>query len=411
MIEQSHELGPEFEERVLSVLLQEPGFFLRFRSLISPSLFMVDNHKFIVEELENYVQKYGKTPTKETLGDCIRRSGWRDKGGAIDYIRGCESEGDVGYIRDRIIEWAKWQAIDQALIGSSGDSPSAFADNISRASRVGDDLTMEHTNLGIDIGDKERGECIPTPWSWLNAQLQGGPEKGDLCVILTVISGGKTTALVNLAHHAIFTGKFVVYFTFEDGESKIKRRLLQRIMNGTRDDLLKDPMYTKRVRTQFLQESGGRCEVKDLMSRRSTVEAAAGFVKSLEDAAGRKVDLVITDYADRFAPANRYQEPRHALREVFEDCKWMARHLKVVHWTARQVNKTRVGKEIIGAEHSAEAWGTMESPDLVIGLGRTLEDEKRNTITLYTSKVRDAECHKRCNLRTDFARQLIEEFE
>ena len=232
-----------------------------------------------------------------------------------------------------------------------------------------------------------------------------------MCVILTVISGGKTTALVNLAHQAIADGKFVVYFTFEDGESKIKRRLLQRIMNGTRDDLLKDPMYTKRIRTQFLQESGGRCEVKDLMSRRSTVEAAAGFVKSLEDAAGRKVDLVITDYADRFAPANRYQEPRHALREVFEDCKWMARHLNIVHWTARQVNKTRVGKEIIGAEHSAEAWGTMESPDLVIGLGRTLEDEKRNTITMYTSKVRDAECHKRCNLRTDFARQNISEFE
>ncbi len=411
MIEQSHELGPEFEEKVLSALLQEPGFFIQFRSLVSPSLFMVDNHKFIIEEVENYVQKYGHAPKKETLVDCIRRSGWRDKGGAIEFISECKLEFNVEYVRDRIIEWAKWQAVDQVLNESSGDSPKTFADNISRASRIGDDLIMEHTNLGIDKNDKEKGECIPTPWAWLNSRLQGGPEVGDLCVILTVISGGKTTALVNLAYQAIADGKFVVYFTFEDGESKIKRRLLQRIMNGTRNDLLKDPMYTKRIRTKFLQDSGGRCEVKDLMSRRSKVEDAAGFVKSLEDATGRKVDMVVTDYADRFGAANRYQEPRHALREVFEDCKWMARHLKVVHWTARQVNKARVGKEIVSAEHAGEAWGTMESPDLVIGFGRTLEDEKRNTIILYTSKVRDAACHQRCNLRTDFARQSITEFE
>lgn len=411
MIEQAHELGPEFEERVLGAILNEPKFFLKFRSLITPDLFRVENHKAVIQEVTDYVDEYGKMPERETLIDCIRRSTWRDKGGAIEFVGTCECGKDVAYIRDKIIEWAKWQAIDRVLDDSQGKDPGAFADGINRASRIGDDLIMNHTNLLIDTDDKVKGDVVPTPWSWLNNKLNGGPEVGDLCVILTVINGGKTTALINLAHQALALGKFVVYFTFEDGERKIKRRLLQRILNGTIDDLLKDPMYIKRIRTKFLQDSGGRCEVKDLMSRRSTVEDAASFVRTLEDAADRKVDLVITDYADRFAPANRYHEPRHALREVFEDCKWMARSLNIVHWTARQVNKSRVGKDIMSAEHAAEAWGTMESPDLVIGLGRTLEDEKLGRITLYTSKVRDAESHQRCSLRADFARQCISEFE
>ena len=177
-----------------------------------------------------------------------------------------------------------------------------------------------------------------------------------------------------MAYQALANGKFVVYFTFEDGELKIKRRLLQRITNTTIDELVKDPYYSRRVRTKFLREYGGRCEIKDLMSRRSTVSDVAGFIKTLEDAAQRKVDMVITDYADRFKATNRYNEPRHALREIFEDCKWLARSLKVIHWTARQANKTRVGKDIVSAEHASESSGSMESPDLVMGLGRTMEE-------------------------------------
>ncbi|KKN13369.1 hypothetical protein LCGC14_1006880, partial [marine sediment metagenome] len=100
-------------------------------------------------------------------------------------------------------------------------------------------------------------------------------------------------------------------------------------------------------------------------------------------------------------------EPRHALREIFEDCKQMAKSMSLVHWTARQVNKSMVGKDTIGYEHAGESWGSMESPDIIIGFGRTLEDEQCGSISLYTSKVRDGEAHKKRDLAVDFAKQRV----
>ncbi len=410
-IESGHDLGPEFEEQVIAVILTDPTFFLKFRTVIDLDAFTTENHRCILEEVRAYVEKYSKLPSSEVLVDSIRRSLWRDKGGIIEIIKNVNSINDVEYVQDRILGWAKWNSIDQVLNDLEGREPADFAKEITKASRIGDDLIMTHTNLQEDTAEGIRAEIIKTPWKWLNRQLNGGPEIGDLAVILTVINGGKTTALVNIAKHAASVGKFVVYFTFEDGEKKIKRRLLQNITDCTIEEMMKSPTYIKRCRSKFLKESGGRCEIKDLQSRRSSVEDAASFVRSLEDSVERKVDVVITDYADRFAPSNRYNEPRHALREVFEDCKWLARDLKVVHWTARQVNKSRVGKDILSAEHAAEAWGTMESPDLVIGLGRTMEDERIGRITMYTSKVRDGESHQRVTLMADFARQNIYEME
>jgi len=403
-----YEFGPEFEEQVLNVLLLEPAFVAKFRPVIIPDAFYEPNNRYIVETLLKYYDQYDRTPSSDVLADVVRKGLYRDKGGVIQRIEAATPVPDVDYVRDRVLLWVKWTNIEQALMSKNGDTPHEFAAKIEKAARVGDTLLLDHTRFDDDhVGELDRGETIATPWAWLNSELDGGPEIGDLAVILTVVSGGKTTALVNIARHAMQLGKFVIYFTFEDGERKIKKRLMQSIAGMTREEIASRRDEARRSRSRFLLKHGGKCEIKDLQSRRSTVSDAAAFVRTLEDNYERKVDLVITDYADRFRAQNRYSEPRHALREIFEDCKWLARSLKVVHWSARQTNKTRVGKDIITTDAAGESWGSMESPDLVIGFGRTLQDEALDRIMLHTAKVRDERDHQTHPLITDFARQRI----
>jgi len=403
----AHDFGPDFEEQVLNVIITDSSFVAKFRPIMRSDAFLLDNNRYLVQTIIDYFDEYGQTPSNGVLADLVRKGVFRDKGGALQRIADAATVPDTDYVRDRLLSWAKWTAIDQVLQSHNGDLPHAFAGRIEQAARLGDDLLLSHTKLDVDEAEQEKNPVIPTPWKWLNEQLDGGPEIGDLAVVLTVISGGKTTALVNIARHALSIGKFVVYFTFEDGERKIKRRLIQSICNVTRTGLVNDRKRVIRQRNRFLVRSDGKCEIKDLQSRRSTVDDAASFVRTLEDNYRRKVDVVITDYADRFRPNNRYSEPRHALREIFEDCKWLSRHLKVVHWTARQVNKMKVGKEILGVDSAGESWGSMESPDLVIGLGRTIEDEQLDRMTMYTAKVRDEKDHKTRSLITDFEHQRI----
>jgi len=404
----SHDFGPDFECKVLDMIILDETFISDFKSIINPDAFHSENNSYLVQTVLSYHEEYNKTPSVAVLMDLVWRGTYRDKGGVIEYLKNITPISDREYVRDRLISWTKWSAIDDVLQSHNGDLPNEFANRIASAARIGDGLLLNHTKLDVDIEDSDvREPIIPTPWSWLNSELDGGPELGDLAVVLTVISGGKTTVLINIARHALALGKFVVYFTFEDGEKKIRRRMIQSIANVSKQELAADKAQIIKRKNRFLVKSGGRCEIKDLPSRRCTVDDAASLVRTIEDSAERKVDMVITDYADRFKPHGKYSEPRHALREIFEDCKWLARNLNVVHWTARQVNKSLVGKDVIGVDAAGESWGSMESPDLVIGLGRTLEDENMSRITLYTAKVRDEHDHQLKSLFTDFERQRI----
>ena len=406
----NHDLRPEFEENVLSSIVLDPDFILDYRSIIDAEAFKDENNCFIIRTILTYYDEYSITPSVDVLNDLVSRSMYRDKGGVRERITNLNLVPDRNYVRDKLLSWVKWTAIDRVVQSNTGSLPHEFAHEINEASRIGDELLMKHTKLdGDDDGEELRGKTIPTPWPWLNDQLGGGPEIGDLAVVLTVISGGKTTALVNIARHALSLGMFVVYFTFEDGEMKIKRRLIQSIVDVTRQELRTDKERIYRAKNRFLMNRGGRCEIKDLPSRRCTVDQAAAMIRTIEESCERKVDLVVTDYADRFRANNKYNEPRHALKEIFEDCKWLARSLNVMHWTARQVNKSKVGKDIVGTDSAGESWGSMESPDLVIGLGRTMMDEELGRSNMYTAKVRDDRDHQQISLVTDWSRQRIVE--
>ncbi len=410
LLKSSFDFSGEFEELVFSAILRNDGFYGKFRSLIKEEMFYDKNKVFIITLIISYFGRYDRIPFLDVLSELIRRSNYKNIEGAIQLAESTSEVQDIGYIADRILLWIRWSTIEQ--IWSSHQTydsdPKQLASQIQEASRIGDELDMAHSRLSDEDDPDSKLEVIKTPWRWFNEELKGGVPIGDLAVVLTVIGGGKTTTLVNLARSAIEQGKFVVFFTFEDGEAKIKRRLTQTITNMTLEELLMEhPRYISRIRNKVLERTGARCDIKTLMSRRSTVEDAVSFIQTLEDASGRKVDMVITDYADRFKAHTHYSEPRHALREIFEDCKWMAQSLSVVHWTARQVNKTRVGREIVSIEHAGEAFGTMESPDIVIGMGQSLEDERVGRISLFTAKLRDARDHMTRSLVVDFARQRI----
>lgn len=401
-----HEFGPEFEDALISIVTKSTPFVSKFRSILTPDAFLDADKKFVVSIVLGYFDKYSKLPSKNVLIGLIKRSNYRDKGLAIEVVENVEKCDDTDFVAEQVLSWSKWNRMSGVIDGYDGDDATEFASQIEEAARIGDDLLFEHTDL--TKADKiTRRETIETPWDWLNLVTDGGPEKGDLSVVITVIGGGKTTALVNIAKHALKLGKFVVYLTFEDGETKIKRRFMQSIGDMTKREVIANITKARFKVNNFISKNDGRCEIKMMTTNISTVADAVSFIRNLEDVRRRKVDMVITDYADRFGSKIRYREPRHKLREIFEDCKAMAMSLDVVHWTARQVAKEAVGKSVVTYEKASESWGSMESPDLVIGIGRTMEDEQMGRMTLYTSKVRDSQDHQKTSLIVDFDKQSI----
>lgn len=403
-----HEFGLEFEPVVLAAVLRNDRFYSRYGPVLDSSAFNDANNRYLLMVVSGHWKEYNCVPSGEVLVDLIRAGDYRDKAGVLELAGSLEPVEDEGYVRDRVIGWAKWKSVQSVLDDPGTKDAKDFAGAVMKAASLGDDLDADYTVLGEEEENEEEEEVhITTPWEWLNEELHGGPLNEDLAVVLTVINGGKTTALVNIAKACIRQGLQVVYFTFEDGEAKIKRRFKQCICGMTVDQLIENRHTVHRRVRRFLANTGGALTVKKIESRRTRVIDAVAFVDRIQHTTGRKVDVMITDYAERFAPTQRYSEPRHALREVFEDCKWAAGHLGCLHWTAKQTNKLRTGKEVVSIEHAGEGYGTMESPDLVIGLGQTMEDESVGRMTLFTAKVRDGEKHQTSSLIANFAIQQI----
>lgn len=394
------------ESLIIEAVLEDETFYRDCQNLLSPENFR-GNNSFIVELVSQHYAKYKIIPSKQVLTDLITKSDWRDKGGCISIIRNGKCS-DSNYVRDRLLNWSRWTIIEDIWRTYQDNDPQELARLIQEASRIGRDIN--ETDFCSEIKVEKEARHIPTPWKWLNSKIVGGgPAIGDLCVIMTLINGGKTTALVNVAYECLLQGLAVIYVTFEDGNEKIKRRLTQRIMGITSDEVLSyDPIYLANVRERFIKKTKGQCDIVEGISARTTVEEIAALTERLEDRKERKIDIVITDYSDRFKARGRTEGLRHALRQIFEDGKWFAKEFGVIHWTGKQSRKlTGTNKRFISMEDSGEAFGAMESPDLVIGIGQDEEDKSFNRALLHAAKVRDGEAGGTCLVQADFTKQKI----
>lgn len=397
LVTRPYALGPDFELSVLASVVLDPTFLSRYWSVVSPDMFSLPVRAFVVETTISLFTKYKTTPGREALKDAIRRSSYRDRADAVQLVDALSPPTDAGYVADRVVEWCRWSAIDNVIEGAPRDDPRRFADSVDRASRIGDSLLTNYLTLNDDGDvDQVRRRQIATPWSWLNQRMLGGPELQDFIVIMSFVNVGKTTMLVNVAGHAVGLGERVVYFTFEDGETKIKRRFMQWIGRWTTEDVMRDYKRACRLRDLFLEQSnGGQLIIKKLQSRRSTVEDCMTFVKAMNEEGDKPVSTVITDYMDRFGVQfGTKGEPRHRLREIAEDCKYMAGELDVVHWSATQAQRGRAGKDVVSIEHVGESLGKVEGCDGAIGLGQTLEMERTERAKIFTAKLRDHKKHE-----------------
>lgn len=400
-----------FENGLLSLLIGDAGFYDKYHLLLTPDLF--NNQQFVVvlSLMDQYHDKFGKKPSFPVLIDLVENTNRPDVDELKTFIGWSETHpcDDSDYAGEKLIEWSRTRHIDKILKTHDGSSLELI-EKINETIKIGSENCVgDFSTLDGEDAKLVRGETVATPFPTVNSKLMGGLERGDLGVVLAVVGGGKTTALVNVAREALYHGLFVVYFTFEDGSTKIKRRLLRSLFNIDMSCLVSNYRKVLEKVGKFLKNKNSQCYIRDLRTNQTKVSDLIPLLRSLEVTAGRKVDVVISDYADRFRPDKKRTEPRHEYREIFENCKALARSLNVVHWTASQVNKLRVGKDVVSMEHAAEAYGKVESADIVLGFGQTPEDELINRMTLNTAKLRDSEKCSKLSLKIDFDRQRMTE--
>lgn len=385
--------GKPFQIKVLGSLLTDKGFLLTVRDTLQEDYFDADSHKWILQEIVQYFDKYHTTITMDVLkikltkieNDVLKTAIKEELRHSYQ-----ASQQDLDYIQEEFATFCKNQKLKQALMDSAdllnaGDYD-AIRGMIEQALKAGMDKNIGHEYLK-DVESRYREDyrpTIPTPWKVINENFQGGMGPGDLGIVFGNPGGGKSWMMVALAAHAVQQGFNVIYYTLELGEDYVGKRFDCYFTGYSIDEVNnhRDKVEEK------IKELPGKLIVKEYAPKSATVTTVKSHIQKCEDM-DFKADMVIIDYVDYLrGPSKKFAERKDEIDDVFVAVKGLAKEMKIPILTPSQVNRMGAKDQVIEGDKAAGSYDKLMVADFAISLSRQKEDKVNGTGRIHIMKNR-----------------------
>lgn len=402
------------QEKILALLWTDTTYIELYSECVKPKYFQKAIHIDLCRILLNYYEKYGEAPTKDSFVQEVYTMCEKNRSKAklqeeyldcIDRLVKYDYN-DYDFLKDKIIEFGKKQAMIEAIMESAdiiesngSESYHQVSDIIQKAQMVGENAK----DLGINYWDnyEERIhsytdaedviERIPTGMGKVDEILNGGIGKTELCVVLAPPGKGKTTTLINTGANALRNGYTVFHFSLENNEKQITRnydlRLLNRSFEYLQEESIKCADALGRIKKY---SNGGQLFIKKYPTKGVTVDTLKMYINHIERIYGVKADLVIVDYGAILKSKSNYGDKRNNIESNYEDLKALADELDVAVVTGAQGNRGSLSKRVVTMEDLAEAFAIANISDIMFALCQTLREKKENKMRAFFTKVRDA---------------------
>ena len=386
------EYGPIFQMKVISSLLTHKEFLQNINDVLDDGDFSNPAHKWIINEILNYYDKYHTTISMDVLkvemkkieNDVLKVS-------IKEQLREAYKSDidDLTYVQEEFSAFCKNQQLKKALLNSvdllkAGDYDS-IKYMIESAMKAGQDKNIGH-EYSKDIESRYREDhrtIVPSPWGPINELIQGGLGNGDLGLIFGNPGGGKSWTLVALGGHAVKLGYNVIHYTLELSESYTGRRYDAFFTNVPEDKLEKN----KEKVTDTIPDIPGELIIKEYPMGKttiSTIESHINKVKTL----GIEPDLIIIDYIDLLSTKKKTADRKGEIDDIYTSTKGLARELNIPIWSVSQVNRAGAKDNVIEGDKAAGSYDKMMITDLSISLSRKKEDKVNGTGRFHIMKNR-----------------------
>ena len=402
-----NQYGKSFQLKVLGSLLTDKKFLLNVRDVLSENYFDSDAHKWIVNEIIKYFDKYHTTITMDVLkvelqkveNDILQIALKEELRNSYQ-----ATQDDLEYVQEEFTTFCKNQEMKQAILNSTdllkaGDYD-GIRSRIEKAMKAGMDKNIGH-EYNKDIETRYRVDyrpTIPSPWPVLNDGIQGGFGPGDLAIVFGNPGGGKSWTMVAIAAHAVKLGHKVNYYTLELGEDYVGKRFDCYFTGYSIDEVNK---HRKEVQKQ-VDNLKGRLIVKEYAPKSATVNTIKAHIQKCMDME-HKPDLVIIDYVDYLrAPARgKSFERKDEIDDVFIATKGLAKDLKIPVITPSQVNRMGAKDTVIEGDKAAGSYDKMMVADICLSLSRQKEDKVLGTGRVHVMKNRYGQDGMTYNVKMD----------
>ena len=386
--------GKGFQLKVLGSLLTDKKFLLNVRDLLKIEYFDADSHKWIIEQLVTYFDKYHNTVTMDVLKVELQKVENEVLQVALkEELRHSyeASQDDLDYVQEEFTSFCKNQEMKNAILNSADLLKQGDFDGIrglvETAMKAGIDKHIGH-EYNKDIEARYRKDYrtpVPSPWPILNDALQGGFGPGDLAIVFGNPGGGKSWCMVAIAAHAVKMGKKVIYYTLELGEDYVGKRFDCYFTGYNIDEINK-----KRKEVQAVIDGlKGQLIVKEYPPKGASINTIKAHIQKCIDME-HKPDLVVIDYVDYLkAPSKgRFAERKDEIDDVFIATKGLAKDMKIPILTPSQVNRMGAKDSIIEGDKAAGSYDKMMVADICLSLSRQKEDKVLGTGRVHVMKNR-----------------------
>jgi replicative DNA helicase len=398
--------GKGFQLKVIGSLLTDKKFLLDVRDTLSPEYFDSDSHKWIIQNVINYFDKYHTNISLEVLkvelqkieNDILKVAVKEELRNSYE-----STQEDMEYVQEEFSKFCKNQELKRALLESADllntGNYDAIRSRIEQAMKAGMDKNLGH-EYNKDIETRYRQDyrpTIPTPWPVLNKEIQGGWGPRDLCIVFGSAGGGKSWAMVAAAAHAVKLGYNVNYYTLELGEDYVGKRFDCYYTGYSIDEINKFRPDVEKA----MERLKGKLIVKEYPPKAASISTIKSHIQRCMDM-DHKPDLVIIDYVDYLKPPSRkYSERKDEIDDVFIGAKALAKELKIPILTPSQVNRMGAKDDVIEGDKAAGSYDKMMVADICLSLSRKKEDKVLGTGRIHMMKNRYGRDGMTYNIKMD----------
>jgi replicative DNA helicase len=405
-LERLSEYGKSFQLKVLGSLLTDKKFILNVRDTLRVEYFDTDSHRWIIETILDYFDRYHTNITLEVLKVELKKVENEVLKVALrEELRHSyeASKDDLEYVQEEFSTFCKNQELKAALLESADLMKTGefevIRSRIEHALRAGMDKNLGH-EYNKDIESRYRVDyrpTIPTPWPAINKMIQGGWGPGDLSIVFGNPGGGKSWMMVAVAAHAVKLGFNVNYYTLELGEDYVGKRF-DCYFTGHNIDEVNN--YRTEVE-DVLNNLKGNLIVKEYPPKNASISTIKAHIQKCIDLE-MKPDLVVIDYVDYLkAPSRKYAERKDEIDDVFIAAKGLAKEYQIPVLTPSQVNRMGAKDSVIEGDKAAGSYDKMMVADICISLSRQKEDKVLGTGRFHIMKNRYGQDGMTYNVKMD----------
>lgn len=392
----------DFQLDVVRLMLHDASFFRVARDLVVPDSFADPVDKRSVSLLLDHIERYRSAPDLKVLCHLHAQDGAESE--EVERIRQryAKPARHPELVRDLLRDFAKLSAATALArrmveLARTGDYD-AIRKEASRISSLGANETGDGSDWADTIAHRLRAykseleddPRLTTGLSSLDDLIDGGLGVGEIGCLVSYPSGGKTTGLVNIGVGALMSGHTVFHATCEVSEKKTQRRYDMAITGMSKSELRsKQRTAYERMVEAARSMAGGSLYVHQFSANRTNVDDVARKVDEWSQNNGRKVDLVVVDYAELVNPSRSYNDRRHEIESVFTELRSVGAERSSRVWTAAQTNRSGLEADVIGMKEIGECFGIAKVSDVLVSINSTLNERKTGSSRLHLAKARE----------------------